>query len=121
MASGGLAYLRVPLLNAQTAITTTSAAINVLGYTALTVYVIGAGTISAGVLTIEEADINPNFEAAGYTGTWSAVTTYTLTGVSGGAQAAVHLTVSAYGYVRVRISTGVTGAGGSVSCVLVAV
>lgn len=121
MASPGLGVLRVPLITAQLADETTSAPVNCLGYTHLTIYITGAGTTSSGVITIEEADYNPASAAADfYTGTWSSITTVNASDVTGGAQKAVHLTVSSYMWVRARIST-VIGGTGTVSAVLVAV
>lgn len=73
-------------------------------------YVEGVGTISTGVLTIEEAP------SVGYTGTWAAIDTVDLTTLTGGAvTAAVHLTVGAYRAIRWRISTGVTGTDGAIT------
>lgn len=85
----------------------------------VTVYVAGTGTISGGVVTIEESDSDPNTTPGGYTGTWSAVTTVNGTDATGGAQKAAHLTVSAYHFVRVRLTDAITG-GGSVTVVLIA-
>jgi hypothetical protein len=110
--------LRVPLLSAQSADETTSEGVDCSGFPNVAIYVIGAGTTSSGVITIEEADYNPATAAsAPYTGTWSAVTTVNASDVTGGAQVAVHLGVGAYGYVRTRIST-VIGGGGTISTVL---
>jgi len=119
MATPGLGLLRVPLLAAESADETTSTPVNVLGYKNLTIYVTGTGTIASGVITIEEADFNPSTESD-YSGTWSVITTVTASGVTGGAQQAIHLTPSAYSQVRTRISTAI-GGGGSVSTTLVAV
>lgn len=66
----------------------------------------GTGTISAGAVSLETSN-DPN-----YTGTWVLLTT-AITPVSNS------LTLFAYSgllnFVRARISTGVTGAGGSAS------
>lgn len=82
-------------------------------------YVIGSGTISAGTLIFEEADYAPN--GLIYAGTWSAIASasVTLTSVSGGAQAAVHLVNGAYAFVRARFTVNVTGAGGLVDVVAI--
>lgn len=110
--------LRVPLLNAQTVDETTSDPVDCSGFSSIVIYVTGAGVTSSGVVTIEEADMNPvTLASAPYTGTWSSLTTVNASDVSGGVQKAVHLAVGAYGYVRTRIST-VIGGGGSISTVL---
>ena len=102
------------LLSAQTTVTQ-EASILFKGQTArATVAVIGAGTIDAGVLTIEEAYFAE--PAIGYSGTWSLITTVDLTTLTGGKQAIVHITGSVWA-LRTRISTGVTGSGGSVTTV----
>ncbi len=75
----------------------------------LTVYIQGNGTISAGAITIEEAYYDPNGPV--YAGTWSTIgSAVTITS----AQTAVHA-VGSFWAVRCRISTTVTGSGGSVS------
>lgn len=67
----------------------------------LTFYITAdTGTVSAGVVTLEEA------HDAGYAGTWSTIGT-TVTPVSG-STIARHATGS-FGAVRARISTNVTG------------
>lgn len=109
-------YLSVGLLNAQVADETTSEAVRVSGYANITVYIIGAGTLSSGVITIEQAFIEPR-QAATYTGTWSAITTVNATDVTAGQQKAIHLTVAAYNHIRTRIST-VIGGGGTISTAL---
>lgn len=117
MASPGIGSLRTPLLLTAIADETTGTPVNCLGYTHFTVYAIGAGTINAGVITIETADFNPA-TASTYTGTWSSVTTMNAVDVTGGAQKHAILTEGAYSQIRARISTAV-GGGGSVSVVLV--
>lgn len=97
--------------------------IDVRGCAYVTFYVTGTGTISSGVITFEEAapsDPNTSGVVAGETtGAYSAVTTYSASGVTGGAQAAVHLPAAAYWFVRARISTVLGGSTPlvSVSCV----
>lgn len=113
-----LNYLRVPLLNAASADETTSDPVDCAGWPHVVIYVTGTGTIGSGVVTIEEADINPARLAEGYTGTWSAITTVNAVDVTGGAQKAVHLPTGAYGYVRTRISTVLGGTDPTVSTVL---
>ena len=82
----------------------------------VTVAVIGVGTLSTGVVTIEEAYYTGDDPASAYTGTWSPITTVTASTLTGGAQTIVHITGSVWA-LRARISTTVTGSGGSVSCV----
>lgn len=113
-----LGSLRVPLLNAQTVDETTSGGVDCSGFYALAVYVIGSGTTSSGVITIEEADMEPStLASAYYAGTWSAITTVNASDVTGGAQKVIHLPVGAYAFVRTRISTAI-GGGGNISTVL---
>ena len=72
------------------------------------------GTVSTGVLTIEEADYDPNLGPA-YGGSWSQITTIDLTTLSAAiGQAVYHAPTAAYGWVRARISTSVTGTNGGV-------
>ncbi len=101
----------VKLLSAQTTVDQ-EASVLFKGQTArVTVAVQGVGTISAGVLTIEEAYTGDD---PGYSGTWSLITTVDLTTLSTGKQAIVHIAGSVWA-LRTRISTGVTGSGGSVT------
>lgn len=95
-------------LNAAT--TGTGTAVNVAGRAAVVFYLRGTGTISSGVVTLEEADYNPQSEAQ-YAGTWSSITTLNTNTVTAGAQVAYHLPLGAYRYVRARISTTVAGGG----------
>lgn len=115
-----LAPLRVVLLQQQTADETTSLPIDVTGYTSLTFYLIGYGTLDSGVITYEESTDDPETEQV-YGGTWSAITTQNANDVTGGAQQAYHATVGAYHRVRARISTVIAGTDESISVVLVAV
>lgn len=94
----------VKLLNAVT--TGTSGAVGVNGRSREhTFYIYGAGTVSAGAVTIEEAH-DPN-----YSGTWDAVAS-PVTVVSSTVDT-VRVT-GAFGALRARVSTAVTG-GGTVS------
>ncbi len=105
-------HLPVKLLSAQTT-DEQEASVLFKGQTArVTVAVQCAGTIDAGVVTIEEAYTGE--DTAGYTGTWSLITTVDLTTLTGGKQAIVHVAGSVWA-LRTRISTGVTGSGGSVT------
>lgn len=71
----------------------------------------GAGTISSGVVTIEEAS-DP-----GYTGTWSVLYTVTGTTLSGGAEQVIHI-IGTFNAIRARVSTTIAG-GGTVSADMV--
>ena len=77
--------------------------------------VIGNGTLSTGVVTIEEATWLPT--QMPYSGTWSVITTVTASTLTGGAQTVLHLAPTALTNIRVRVSTDITG-GGGVSAVL---
>ena len=119
MSSPGLGLLRVPLLTAETADEKTSVPVNCLGFSEFSIYVIGDGTTSSGVITIETADFNPTTESD-YAGTWHSLTTVNASDVTGDVQKLVPLTAGAYSFIRTRIST-VIGGGGTISTVLVAV
>lgn len=108
----------------QTADETLGPWIDVRGKSHIVFYVTGEGTISSGVITFEEAapknmSVTGSDVAGEATGAYSSVTTYSASGATGGAQAAVHLPIAAYYKVRARISTAIVG-GGDVSCGLVA-
>lgn len=112
--------LRQILLSGATATTSSSQPVNCAGLTAIVAYCIGTGTLSAGVITIEEADYLVPDEGGtdlGYAGTWSAITTVNATSITAGVQSAIHFPLGAYRYVRARVSTTVTG-GGTVAVVL---
>lgn len=74
-------------------------------------YMRGVGTIGGGTILIEEADWGP--QEAPYSGTWSQLGSVSGTAITANAQQAVAISDSAYGHVRVRISSAITG-GGSV-------
>lgn len=100
----------VTLLSAVTAITTKAAVVIPTEYKTITIFIIGVGTISAGTLVIEESD---NVD---YAGTWSQIgSAIDLTALTGGAQQVVHIAVSNFFALQVRLSVGVTGANGSVT------
>jgi hypothetical protein len=63
------------------------------------------GTTSGGTLLIEEAS-RPY-----YTGTWSQITSISASSFTGTAQQCYHISPNAYGSVRVRISSAITGGG----------
>lgn len=81
----------------------------------LTVYLKGSNdAISAGVVTIEEAD----FTAEDTPPTsWAAIGTINATDGANNAQKALHIAAGAYSLVRARISTNV--AGGTVTITIV--
>jgi hypothetical protein len=90
----------------------------------LVFYCSSVGTTSGGVVTFEEAapvllnvDNAPVFGAA--TGGYSVITTTNASTFSADTQVAVHAPIAAYGFVRARVSTAITG-GGSVNVGLVA-
>jgi hypothetical protein len=113
--------IRVLLLNQQTADETTSIGVDVQGFPNLTFYLIGYGTLDAGAVTFEESVTDPAHGYETYGGTWSIIgSAVNANDVTGGKQKATRATVGAYAQVRARINTAVTGAGGSISVVLVA-
>lgn len=100
-------YLNFNFVNASTTGTFTSQAIDCRSFANLVLYQRGAGTIAGGVVVIEEAP------TADYSGTWSDTgATVTPTAVSGTAVCqAIHLTSGAYGFLRARLSTQISGGG----------
>jgi hypothetical protein len=76
-----------------------------------TFYFRGIGTTSGGTILVEEADWGPQEQP--YTGTWSLVTTVAASSITGNQQFAYHPPNACYGWIRVRISSAITG-GGSV-------
>ncbi len=68
-------------------------------------YIVPAGTVTSGVVSIEESAVKD------YQGTWSLVTASAAIGTD--AQQALHLNVAAnsYKWVRARISTAIGGGG----------
>jgi hypothetical protein len=109
-------YQQVELLTAAIDDETTSVWADVRGRTHLVLYISGLGTTSGGVLTIEES--LPTLQNV-WPATASSISTVNASDVSAGVCKAVHLTVGAYAFVRVRVSTAITG-GGSVTVGLVA-
>jgi len=75
------------------------------------VYYTSAGTTSGGTIILEEAD------SADYPGTWSQIESRAASSFTGGVTLAVHLQQAAYGFIRARISSAITG-GGSISVAL---
>jgi len=70
----------------------------------LNINVQGTGTITGGVITLEEAP------APDFTGTWSTITTVNAINVTGGAVQHVHVDGS-FNAVRTRVSSNITGGG----------
>lgn len=101
--------------SAQTADETLGGWIDARGYSNITGYVYGSGTITSGVISFEEASaINTTSPppASLTTGSYSVVTTCTASDVSGDVQKAYHFPPNAaYGWVRPRISTAIGGGG----------
>lgn len=76
---------------------------------ARTYFLIGVGTINGGTILIEEADY-PEKELI-YTGTWSILQTISASTLTGNQTQAIHIMLTASAYVRVRISSTITGTG----------
>jgi hypothetical protein len=92
----------VPLITAGTVTTGPSGtlAVNAAG-AYITIWVKAGAGVSAGAVTIEEAD------DAAYAGTWAIIGSAVSTAAASITQA-VHIT-GTYRYIRVRISTNITG------------
>lgn len=75
----------------------------------------GTGVTTGGTILIEEADWLADEVA--FSGTWSLIATIDPNDFTGLKQKAYHITNTAYGYVRARISSDITG-GGKVACTL---
>jgi hypothetical protein len=108
---------RVLLLGTDTAGTivgvTTGASIpvNLQAPGSLSIYLTSIGTTSGGTILIEEADYDQDKDAP-YTGTWGTIQTISASTFTGGAQLPVHVVGPvAYGFIRVRISSAITGGG----------
>ena len=108
----------VSLLTAVTS-TQASADVDMRDYRNLTIWQTGTGTITSGVLTVEEAHYDPRTSVP-YTGTWAAITTLDSTSVTGGQTQPYHAPSDrSYSFVRVRLTTAV-GGGGALSVALTA-
>lgn len=81
----------------------------------ISIYLRSIGVTSGGTILIEEADYTETTQP--YSGTWSQVATIAASTFSAGAQMASHIADAAYGFLRVRISSDITG-GGSITAVL---
>lgn len=75
----------------------------------LTIYLRSVGTTSGGTVLIEEADWGP-LETP-YSGTPSQMQSIAASSFTGGVQLAYHPSDSSFGWVRVRISSPITGGG----------
>lgn len=113
---------RIPLLGTEPpatgiavgVVTGTSRPIDMSLHGIVSIYLRSIGVTSGGTILIEEADYTETLQP--YSGTWSQITSILASSFTGGAQVAVHITDSAYGFVRVRISSDITG-GGSITAV----
>lgn len=63
------------------------------------------GTTSGGTVLIEESDL------PSYTGTWSQIASQAASGFTGGAKLCTHVQLGAGLWVRVRVSSAITGGG----------
>lgn len=75
----------------------------------VTIYLTSIGTTSGGTIVIEEADFAS--KTVMYNGTWGALQTISASTFTGGQQLPVHIMATPYGYLRVRISSAITGGG----------
>ncbi len=92
----------------------TSAPINCAGYTYLTVFYTSFGTTSGGTLILEGADYSDEpLHDTPYGGTWVQIESRAASSFTGSVQLAFSIPPAAFGWIRVRISSAVTG-GGSV-------
>lgn len=89
----------------------TSRPIDVRGFEKIAVYFQSVGTTSGGTLLIEEACWDPNQDPIYSSGTWSQVASQAASGFTGTVQLGYHLTVAAYAFLRIRISSAITGGG----------
>lgn len=71
----------------------------------LAFYFESSGTTSGGTVLIEEAS------RRNYSGTWSQVQSVSASDFTGTVQKAYHFSPNAYGWVRVRVSSTITGGG----------
>jgi hypothetical protein len=114
--SAGAAPTRVLLLGTDTAGTYagvtagTSQYVFPKGHELITFYFQSVGTTSGGTVLIEEADFDPATDK-GYEGTWSQVASVSASTFTGTVMLAQHYGPNAWGAVRVRISSAITGGG----------
>ena len=83
--------------------------IDTSGLSLTTVYLRSVGTTSGGTVLVETADWGP-LEPV-YSGTWATIATILASSFSGGTQTQVAISPSALRYVRVRISSTISGGG----------
>lgn len=90
----------------------TSDPIDCSGYRFITVYYESIGVTSGGTIILEEACYSAEpLHGPKFPGTWSQIESRAVSSFTGSVQLAVHLTLSAYAYLRVRVSSEVTGGG----------
>lgn len=89
-----------------TGVTTgTSIPVPSAGYDETALYFESVGTTSGGTLLIEEAS------RADYSGTWSQVASVSASSFTGTVAIAYHIGPNAFAFLRVRISSDITGGG----------
>lgn len=114
--STGAAPTRVLLLGtnasgAYTGVTTGTSQYNFpRGHMLVSFFFQSVGTTSGGTVLIEEADFDPATDK-GYEGTWSTVATVLASSFTGTVMLAQHYGPVAWGALRVRISSAITGGG----------
>lgn len=94
---------------------TTSVAVPPFSHTLVAFVIIGQGTTSSGVITLESAWIAEN--QGDPVGGWSTTTTVNASDVTGGGQKIVYVSETALFHTRARISTAI-GGGGTIAVVL---
>ncbi len=111
--------VQVLSLSAQSVDETTGAAVNAGEWGMVAVAVQGNGTVTSGVVTIEEAvyGMVGTTQVPFYTGTWSTITTVDVSSLSN-VQTVIHLAKSAFSHIRTRIST-VIGGGGTITTFII--
>jgi hypothetical protein len=95
-----------------TGVTTgTSQPIDVRGYPLVSVVLESVGTTSGGTVSIEQALWDPSKGNQPYTGTWSVIQSVAASTFTGTAQLFVNVSAIANGWIRIRISSTITGGG----------
>lgn len=116
MSDSGAAPVRVYTLGSSaggviTGVTSgTGIPVHARPHTSITFYLASQGTTSGGTVILEEADWANDSEKQ-YEGTWSQIASIAASTFTGTAQLAYHLSPNAYGAVRARISSAITGGG----------
>ena len=111
---------QVVSLSAASASGAVGAAVNASEWGMVAVAIQGNGTVTSGVVTIEEAvygGMGSQNTVPQYTGTWSTVTTVDCSSLSN-AQTVIHLQRAAFSHLRAHITT-VIGGGGTVTAYLI--